>query len=159
GLPVSPSKMHASTRKIEEAYHAQGRLHATVTFTRTHTVIGEVIKLTINEGPEVHVGKLAIVGLHTLKDDEVRKALKSVPAAVYLPEELERDAFVLNGALYDRGLLQSRVDTPAVSSSPNGATVDIAIKVDEGKVFRIGAIKLAGDLRGEDKALRDLIPQ
>ena len=84
--------------------------------------------------------------------------MESKSGAPASDEILTRDALVIAAAYYDHGMLQVKVSDPEMVESRDGAYADIEIRVQEGDVYRLGAIHVAGDLlEPEGEYLRHFI--
>src|SRR5690606_17883260 len=75
----------------------------------------------------------------------------------YSRQKLQADVEALRSFYLDRGYLEFSVEPPQVSISPDREDIFITITVHEGEPYKVGDIKLAGDLLGLESEFRDLI--
>lgn len=153
GLPANPVVLKAAVEEVKQSYASIGFAHTKVDFALEDLKPNQVrLKLTIDEGHRFTVGAIRIDGSKVVKQDELKKALRSGVGGPYTEELAERDAMALNAVLFDHGLVQSSVTAvaPGEPAQGNGA-VDLVFKVTEGDVFKIGKLKLTGFELGPEK--------
>jgi outer membrane protein insertion porin family len=124
------------------------------------------VSYKVDEGQLAVVSKFAFTGTSITTDKELRALIETrggtvnAPGRPYGLAAAERTVLLVQARLYDRGLLQSKVDAPVLTLSPDGKSLAVTIAVHEGPVFRIGQIRFAGDLAADEKTyLRLLAPQ
>src|ERR1700688_1647744 len=99
-----------------------------------------VAAFKMGEGPLAVVGTFAFTGLSITADKELRplietrKGTVNAPGTIYSESAAARTVVFVQAHLYDRGLLQSSVDPPALSLSPDGKSLAVMIGVHEGPV-------------------------
>jgi outer membrane protein insertion porin family len=75
---------------------------------------------------------------------------------VFTEESAERDVLLIQALYYDRGFVQAKV-TQSSSLASNGRDVTLVIGIEEGDVYRLGTLGLAGYQALPEGALRDCI--
>jgi outer membrane protein insertion porin family len=146
-----------NVKKVSDKYVEKGYFLAEVT-SEVRPVEGspEVdVVIVIKENAKVQVKDLHFLGVEKVPVAEL-KALMATKEGGYLSfltsegtyrEELfQRDLQVIQGAYYDRGYINVRVDKPVVSLSPDKRNISITLRVEEGEAYRIGKLDFSGDL-------------
>ncbi len=153
GLPANPVVLKAAVEEVKQSYASIGFAQTRVDYSLEDTKPGQVkLKLQIDEGHRFTVGAIRIEGAKVVKQDELKKALRTGVGGPYTEELAERDAMALNAVLFDHGLVQSSVTALAPSDAPQGnGAVELVFKVTEGDVFKIGKLKLTGFDLGPEK--------
>jgi outer membrane protein insertion porin family len=143
--------LKAAVEEVKQSYASIGFAHTKVDYALEDTKPGQVkLKLQIDEGHRFTVGAIRIEGAKVVKQEELKKALRSGVGGPYTEELAERDAMALNAVLFDHGLVQSSVTAVAPGDSPNGA-VDLVFRISEGDVYKVGKLKLTGFDLGPEK--------
>ena len=75
----------------------------------------------------------------------------------YSREKLSSDLETLESFYLDRGYLEFEILNTQVSVSPDKESVFITININEGDIFSVGEIKLAGELIISEEQVRNLI--
>ena len=89
-----------------------------------------IITIVINEGPQYHVGKLAVSGQVVASADKIRALVKMKEGSVYSPKQLRDDAKALADS-YGSGGYVDVVILP--EGTPAGAAlIDVHYKIEEG---------------------------
>ena len=116
-----------------------------------------VVSFRVDEGPLALVKSFVFTGLSIVADRELRplietrKGTVNAPGTIYSGAAAARTVLLVQAHLYDRGLLQSSVDPPVSTLSPDGKALTVTLGVHEGPVYRIGKVTFAGALAA-DKA-------
>jgi outer membrane protein insertion porin family len=124
-----------------------------------------VASFRVDEGPLAVISSFAFTGVSVKEDKELhalietRKGTVNVPGSIYGASAAERTVLIVQAHLYDRGLLQSHVDAPALSLSPDGKSLAVTIAVHEGPVYRIGKVTFAGALAADQATYLRLLSQ
>jgi outer membrane protein insertion porin family len=156
GLPLDPFRLATGIARLEDQYRDRGYSRVKVAVEREPVAGGELVKLRVVEGARAVIQKLTFTGLTALSDKEARGELLSTPGAAYRPLALERDVLVLAAKLYDKGRLEARVQEPVLTISSDGSSVEVVIAVEEGAVYRVGKLELAGDVTPVEQRLVSL---
>ena len=110
------------------------------------------VSYRVEEGPLAAISTFAFTGVSAATDRELRTLIEThngmvnVPGSPYGDSAAERTVLLVQARLYDRGLLQSSVDAPVLSLSPDGKSLAVTIAVHQGPAFRIGKITFTGAL-------------
>jgi outer membrane protein insertion porin family len=130
---------------LGKAYRDSGFRHASVTHrVEPATETAANVVLTVVEGPKVRVTGIGFEGLRVLEPRALQAALATAPGAPVSDAALERDALVIAAAGYDRGLVMIRVEPAQLVESAAGDAATVSFRVEEGPVYRLGKVRLAG---------------
>ena len=111
------------------------------------------IKVTIKEGSRAKIRTINIVGNHKYTDKEIVKTFElQTPNLLswykqddrYSSESLEGDEEKLRSYYMDRGYANFQIESTQVAIAPEKDDIFITLNIDEGGVFKVGEVKLAG---------------
>lgn len=166
GDPLDAADVETARDTIRYAYLESGYRSAKVDFTlhpASPTTADALFR--VDEGPLAVIRAFAFTGLSVTTDKELRpfietrKGTVNVPGFIYGATAAERTVLLVQAHLYDRGLLQSSVDAPALSLSPDGKSLTVTIAVHEGPVYRIGKVTFVGALAADQATYLRLLTQ
>jgi outer membrane protein assembly factor BamA len=109
-----------------------------------------VLTCTITVGTRTVLGEVKFKGLAATREAAIRKQLSTQLGQPVLDDVTQRDVLVVQTALYEEGLLTSRIDHALVDSGE--AKVDLVFTIDEGPVFKLGTVKVKGPRAKDAKA-------
>lgn len=141
------ARFDAMTRTATVMLMRRGYMHANIVVETTPEGEDEVnVTLAVDPGPRVMVGALNIEGIAPARLTELSKIIRTKVGEPFDRELLERDVLVITADLFDRGLITGAFSTPEIVESADGTKVTISLKVTEGPVFKVRAVKFSGDL-------------
>ncbi|GAA5315398.1 MAG: outer membrane protein assembly factor BamA [Candidatus Pelagadaptatus aseana] len=154
------------TQELERQYVAQGRYSASVS-AEVEELPRNQVKLLVNvdEGKVASIEHLNIVGNNAFEDQELLDLFELKTTGWlswlnsnnrYSKEKITGDLERLESYYLDRGYLRFRIDSTQVSLTPDKKGVYITINVDEGDVYKVSEVALAGDLVVEEDSLEKL---
>src|SRR6204780_175794 len=124
------------------------------------------IKIDIKEGSRAKIRQINIVGNHTLTDKQITQPVEP-KAPNWLSWYKQDDRFSresLQGALeklrsfyMDRGYANFQVDSTQVAIAPEKDDIFITVNIDEGSVYKVGEVKLAGTFPVPKQQLEGLL--
>jgi outer membrane protein insertion porin family len=157
-MVLDPARISRGTRDLRQEYTDRGYLYSKVTTRTARAAEGGVeLVVVIDEGPNVKVSSLAFAGAKSIPEANLKKLAATKVGEAYRAPILERDLLQIASVYYDHGMIQAAVGVPEVTPSPDKQSVAVRVPVTEGPVFRLRAIKLAGDVAGQEGAYRTLI--
>jgi outer membrane protein insertion porin family len=180
-----PVKIQAAVRVIKELLAARGHPNATVDPRREEvSATSEAITFVVDEGDRVRVVDIQFTGNEHFSDGELRGAMKYVKEAGFItrfkgqdildPEKLEAD-LKGNVANYMRGkgYLQARTGDPVIEGlgprrtgfpvlplpllSSTDEALRITVPVIEGRLYRLGDVKIEGNSIYSEQLIRQVI--
>ncbi|HTY95239.1 MAG TPA: outer membrane protein assembly factor BamA, partial [Steroidobacteraceae bacterium] len=111
------------------------------------------IKITIKEGSRARIRTINIVGNKAYTDRQINKGFElQTPNWLswykqddrYSSESLDGDLEKLRSYYMDRGYANFQIDSTQVAIAPEKDDIFITINVDEGQVYKVADVKLAG---------------
>ncbi len=153
---------------LERQYVSQGRYDASVDATVEELTRNRVaIKVDIYEGSVSGLKHINIIGNLAFADAELLDLLElRIPKFFaffskddqYSREKFQSDIEALESFYLDRGYLDFRIDSTQVSVAPNMEDVYITINLEEGEVYSVSGVEIAGELRDiPESSIRALI--
>jgi outer membrane protein insertion porin family len=152
-----------SARDLLERYREQGYHFATI---RHHVEVGEggravTIRFDIDEGPQVTVASLRLVGHRGLSESAIRAQLLTQPRrflgfvtkGLFVEQQLERDLEAVRFLYRRRGFLRAEV-TQDLTFHNDRSQVAIQVVIDEGPRTFVQAVALEGAQRIPESELR-----
>ncbi|HUN25228.1 MAG TPA: outer membrane protein assembly factor BamA [Steroidobacteraceae bacterium] len=124
------------------------------------------IKVTINEGKRAKIREINVVGNHRFTDKEIISGFElHMPNWLswykqddrYSRESLQGDLEKLRSFYMDRGYANFQIDSTQVQISPEKDDIFITINIEEGEVFKISKVKLAGTFVVPEPELAKLV--
>ncbi|MBB3330598.1 outer membrane protein insertion porin family [Halomonas campaniensis] len=168
GQVLQLSTLDEIQRELEGVYQGQGRYSATIDTSVEEVGEGRVqVNIEINEGAVARIRQINIVGNRAFDDDTLRDVfeLNDRPGRIfgwfsrdeYSREALAGDLERLRSFYLDRGYVNFNVDSTQVSISPDKSQIFITVNVVEGRQYRIGDVRFAGDLQIGEREARELL--
>lgn len=152
---------------LQEQYVGQGLYGATVEINVEEQERNRVaINININEGEPSRIVHINIVGNRVFDDEELLDLFELSTTNWlswmrkddrYSREKINGDLERLASYYLDQGYINFEVTSTQVSVSPDMAQVYVTINVDEGDVYTVNEVELAGDLAGSEQLLRQVI--
>jgi len=160
---LDPLMVEETLQLLKKVYEDKGYLDATISFkTVPHPDNTAVAIFDIKEGPQVRITAVNFNGNKAFTARTLRRIIETAPHNIlsFLTgsgtldhKKLAEDVDRITSYYYDHGYLNVHVADPAISRSGNSITV--TFNIDEGEPFKVGKIELAGDLKVDQKELRD----
>jgi outer membrane protein insertion porin family len=151
GQLLDPGTLELDARKVETAYGAEGYAHAKVT-TRIEPISAGAIRVVfdVQEGTKVKVRGIVFHGNHTLKSEDLAKAMESktpgfLRSGVHKPEHLDKDETKLRLYMRTRGYKDADVDSIVPADMPDGKGVVLHVFLREGPRYRFGQLTWTGN--------------
>lgn len=151
GDPYDPLALERVVRVLEKTLVAEGHLDAKTAVRASRVDEGQVdVCVQVERGPEWKIEQIEFPGARMVTAEEMLTQIGSAnqPGHAYRAEPLKIDILRMNALLYDHGLLQCKVGSPRIHRLASSHGLRIEIPVEEGKVFRIGKVRVSGDLAG-----------
>jgi outer membrane protein insertion porin family len=155
GVVEDPQLVQASIQALRQVYQSKGYLDANITFRTVpgpnNTAIGV---FHVNEGPQVAISDIKFVGnkafsarkLSGLMETRKHNLLSRFFNTGTLDRsKLQQDTDRLTAFYYNHGYLQVHIGDPVVTR--HGNKISVTVNIDEGPVFRVGKVGVAGDLK------------
>jgi outer membrane protein insertion porin family len=161
GAVLNPGVLADDMGKIRELYRKDGYYNAKVDYELEQSDDRQArLNIVIDEGKKLYIKKIAIQGAEQLDPDDLedelalsRRGLFSwITGSGVLKEELlDRDAAALEAYYGNRGFVDAKVGQPEVTYEEDG--IVITFKIREGKRYRAGSVRFAGDILVSEETL------
>lgn len=181
---LDPVKLNNATRVIKELFAARGYPNATVEVDKEEvSATSSAITFKIDQGERVRVVEIEFEGAKNFKEGELRDSMKYVKEAGFISrfkgqdildrEKLDVDLRLIRNYMAGKGYLQGRAGEPRIEGlgkrrtgfpilplpllSSTDEALRITIPVIEGKVYRLGDVKIEGNSIFDEKVIRAVI--
>ena len=149
---------------IQDVYSSRGRYGAAVEIDIEELPRNRVaISLTINEGEESRIRHINIVGNTAFEEDDLLDLfeLGTKPWWLimsrkdrYSREQFSGDLERLESFYLDNGYVEFNIDSTPIAITPDRKEVYITVNINEGDLYVINEVDLAGDLVDAEALLR-----
>jgi outer membrane protein insertion porin family len=167
GRVFNQSLLDRVEQELQRLYFSLGKYGARIETKVTDLERNRVaIDIDISEGKVAKIRHMNIVGNERFTEKELLKEFESGvkgPFAWfskkdrYSKPKLTGDLEALRSYYQDRGYLKFEIESTQVSISPDKKDIFITININEGDLYRISDVKLAGDLVVAEKELLALV--
>ena len=181
---LDPVKINNATRVIKELLAASGHPNATVVpEIEKVSESSSAVTFRIKEGDRVRVVEIEFEGNKNFKDGELRGAMKLVKEAGFITrfkgqdildrEKLDVDLRLIRNYMAGKGYLQARPGEPRIEGigrrrtgfpilplpllSSSDEALRITIPIIEGKIYRLGELKIEGNSIFDERVIRAVI--
>lgn len=139
---------------IQALYHKYGFIHARIqeTIDIQPSDKSVAIILTVEEGPQVLVGRIAFEGPMPVKERTLRDALQLKPGEPFQPDGVRLDESELATRIAPHGYPHVRVEARVAQSEAENRA-HITYRIVPGPYVQVGAIVFAGNFRTRDAIL------
>jgi outer membrane protein insertion porin family len=178
-----PVKIRNATRVIRELLASRGRPNATVEVREDEvSATSTALTFVVNEGERVRVVEIEFTGNEVFSDGKLRSQMKYVKEAGLISrfksedildrEKLEVDLRRVTFYMRSKGYLQARTGEPIVEGlgrrttgffiplpflSSTDEALRVTIPISEGKLYRIGELKVEGNSIFSEQQIRGAI--
>jgi outer membrane protein insertion porin family len=168
GKTFNRSTLEELTQYLTDQYYSRGKYAVSID-TKIEDLSNNRVKvnITIKEGARAKIRQINIVGNKAFREKDILETLTlKTPNWLswykqgdrYSRESLEGDLEKITQYYQDRGYANFRADSAQVAIAPDKADMFITVNITEGVVYKIGEVKLAGDMIvGEDEIRRLLL--
>src|SRR5882757_1200369 len=154
GKTFDRSVLEDVTGYLTDQYYSRGK-YAVRVDTKVEEETGNrvKVKIEIKEGKRAKIRQINLVGNHTYKQKEVLDTFElKTPNWKswykqddrYSRESLQGDLEKLRNFYMDRGYANFQIDSTQVAIAPEKDDIFITVNLQEGEVFKISEVKLAG---------------
>jgi outer membrane protein insertion porin family len=155
GKTFDRSTLDEVTQYLTDQYYSRGK-YAVKIDTKVEDLPDNRVRVNINitEGSRAKIRQINIVGNTKFKDKEVLATLQlQTPnwsswykeSDRYSRESLQGDLEKITAWYQDRGYANFHIDSVQVAVAPDKSDIFITVNIGEGKVYRLGEIKVAGN--------------
>ena len=155
-------KVKESARKMLEVYQNRGYYDASVEPLVEEEADGSMrVSFRVSEGDKGRIAKIRITGNRYLSEKQIRKQMETkekglfsfiTDSGAFKKDVLENDVRRIEALYHNNGFLESKIFDPKIEKVPGG--LQVTIHVFEGKQYRVGEIRFAGDSGMPEDRLR-----
>jgi outer membrane protein insertion porin family len=167
GKVFNQSTLDEVDRFLTDQYYSRGKYGVRVDSKVTDLPNNQVsIAIDIKEGKRSQIEQINIVGNESFTEEELREQFKlQTPNWLswyrqddrYSREELSGDIEKLRSFYLDRGYADFDVVSTQVAIAPDRKDIYITLNIEEGDVYRVSDVKIAGDLVVPEQDLMGLV--
>ena len=167
GKIFNRSTLDEVERFLTDQYYSRGKYGVKIDTKVTDLPNNQVsIAIDIKEGKRSSIQQINIVGNEAFSEEELLEQFKlKTPNWLswyrsddkYSREELSGDIETLRSFYLDRGYADFDVETTQVAIAPDKDDIFITLNVQEGDVYRVSDVKIAGDLVVPEQDLMALV--
>ena len=167
GKTFDRSTLDEVTQYLTDQYYSRGK-YAVQIDTKVENLPDNRVRVNINikENSRSKIRQINIVGNTVFRDKDILATLSlQTPdwqswykqSDRYARETLQGDLEKITSYYQDRGYANFRIDSVQVAIAPDKSDIFITVNVTEGAVYKLGEIKLAGNLIVPEAELRQLL--
>ncbi|WP_374334672.1 outer membrane protein assembly factor BamA [Leeia sp.] len=166
-LIFDKSLLDQAEQELKRQYFNRGKYSVDIKTSVTPLERNRVaVNFDISEGVVARIKRISIVGNQAFSEDDLIDEMRLSTsgwmtwlskADQYSKQKLEADLETLRSYYQNQGYLEFNVDSTQVNISPDKEDIYITVNVTEGKQYKVGELKLAGELLVPEEELRKLI--
>lgn len=155
GRVFNPLALDRIEQELQRQYFAAGKYNVGIESTVSPLERNRVaLRIDITEGLAARIKQISIVGNEAFSEKELLKQFSLGPRRwhsfytrndQYAKQKIAGDLEALRSFYLDRGFIQFEILSTQVSISPDKKDIYVTISINEGPVFRISDIQLAGE--------------
>ncbi len=157
---LDTSRVQEGLQRVLRLYSEAGHVNTRVDYVLTPEENNQTtVTLTIIEGKTLRIKQITFEGNREFSDDELKDVMNTkeewflpfTTRGILDPDVLTNDTALLSSLYYDHGFVDHKIDEPIILT--RGGGLEVVIRVQEGERYRVGAVKLGGDLDGDPARL------
>jgi len=151
---LDEAQLQQDLQSVREFYQNHGYIDMVIRDTRKERTSSGALQIviTVDEGPQYHVGKMSFVGYKATSEQKIRALIKMKEGSVYSPKAIKDDGKALADAYGSGGYVDLTI-VPQSSLAHDGL-IDVTYKIDEGQRSYVQRISVTGNTRTKDKVIR-----
>ena len=167
GKTFDRSVLEDVTQYLTDQYYSRGK-YAVKVDTKVEDVPGNKVKITVDikEGKRAVIREINFVGDTKFPEKEIRQSLElKTPNWLswykqddrYSRETLQSDLEKIRSYYMDRGYANFQIESTQVEIAPEKDDIFISVNVNEGDVYQVSEVKLAGTMVVPEAELKKLL--
>lgn len=158
-------KLAEGIDKVRKLYTDQGYVNARIDYAvSTEANNQAVVAIDVNEGPRMLIKRVTFEGNRAFSDSELRSTIATKEEWIFSfvtnrgvldRDMLTNDVAVLQTFYYDNGYIDHQISEPVILRGRDG--IEVVIRINEGKQYRVGKVELGGDLIADGRELLKLV--
>lgn len=156
GQAFNESLLDKIEQELERQYHSRGKYGVSIKSTISALPRNRVqVSIDITEGKAAKIRQIKLIGNTVFSDKILLKQFQLASTGwlsfytgddQYSRPKLTADLEALRSYYLDRGYINFQIKSTQVSITPDKEAVYITINIDEGQLFKVREVKLAGKL-------------
>ncbi len=155
-------RLQEGLQRVLRLYSEAGHVNTRVDYALTPEENNQtIVTLTVVEGKTLRIKKITFDGNSAFSDDELKGLMNTkeewilpfTSRGLLDPDVLTNDTALLSSFYYDHGFVDHKIDEPIILTRGQG--LEVVVRVQEGERYRVGAVKLDGDLGSTPTRLLD----
>lgn len=147
------ARLQEGLQRVLRLYGEAGHVNTRVDYALSPLENNQtIVTLTVVEGETLRIRTISFEGNSAFSGDELRDVMATTEQWTFPffgrgwldPDVLANDVTKLSFFYSDNGFVDVKIDEPIVLTRRNG--LEIVVRIQEGERYRIGAVKLGGDL-------------
>ena len=147
------ARLQEGLQRVLRLYGEAGHVNTRVDYTLTPAENNQTtVTLHVVEGETLLIHKITFEGNRAFSDGELKDVMDTkerwfIPFTSrgrLDPDVLTNDTTRLSALYYDHGFVDHKIDEPIVL--PRGEGLDVVIRVQEGERYRVGEVRVGGDI-------------
>ena len=167
GLPFDRALVDRAEQEIKRQYLSRSLYGAEVVTTITPTDRNRVnVSFSMTEGDAAKIKEIRIVGAKVFSESTLTGLLDLTTSGWltwytkndrYSRAKLNADLDTLRAYYQNRGYLEFNIENAQVTISPDKQDISLTITLQEGQLYTVTEVKLAGEYLGKDEDFKRLI--
>jgi outer membrane protein insertion porin family len=167
GRIIELGKIKKGLETIQKLYSEKGFFGTEVDYSIEPKGEGTVsVTYDVKEGKEAYIKEVKFIGNNEVKTKEIKKVIFSKPKYIfsfvtkrglYKRQEIENDTDRIRVLYLDKGYLDASVSKPEIEYSDKKEGFVVTFRINEGNQYKVGVIKLEGDLITDERELTNLL--
>jgi outer membrane protein insertion porin family len=159
---LNMDEIRQSIKRLKDFYREDGYYQADIRERIEELPQNEVALIyEIDEGQKMYISKIEFSGNNHFKDKELKDIMETsergflswfTGSGVLDSKKLEYDIQKITAFYYNHGYIRVKVGEPDISLE-GGKGITISLEIQEGPRFRVGKVKIEGDLIGSEESL------
>ncbi len=164
GTVLNIEKVKESVDEIRKFYASKGYYAASVKYEVDYEEAYKAgVRFIIEEPKRAYVKKITFIGNKALKSGDIKGYMRTREKGIFswftgsgiLDEEaIQEDRKQVEALYQDRGYVRAKVGIPEINVSKDGKTISIAMRIEEGDIFKIGNVEFRGDILFDEQDMR-----
>lgn len=156
-----------AVQELKRQYFSRGKYSVDIQPSVTKLERNRVaVTLDITEGVTAKIRSIRLVGVHAFDESELLKEFSLSESGwmtwltrddQYSKQKLSGDLEKLRAYYQNRGYIEFNIDSTQVSIGADKEDMFLTVNVSEGKPYKVGEVKFAGDLKAPESELRALL--
>lgn len=158
-------KVKESVAKLQEVCQNKGFIDASVEAAVSEDAEGAIrVTFRVKEGEKLKIEQIRVAGNLYFTEKAIRKVMETsekgffsflTDSGVFKKDVLENDVRRIEALYQNSGFIDSKVSDPAISRGKEGLVV--TIRVFEGRQYRVGEVRFAGESGVPEERLRGIV--